>query len=115
MAKLRCTIHMVGGLGNQMFQYALGRRLEIEQNAEICFDLAQFNVAGERELNIRKFRTRLPEPNGLDNLLFRLSLGRSLRLFRPMMKLLGPALAVRYYEDKRQGFDTQVMNLRGRW
>jgi Glycosyl transferase family 11 len=115
MDSLHCTIHMVGGLGNQMFQYALGRRLEIERRAHIRYDLAQYKVAGERDLNILKFRTRLPEPSRLDDVLFRLSLGRSLRLCRPFVKMLGPSVQCRYYEDKRQGYDPKVLKLTGRW
>jgi len=115
MNSLHCTIHVVGGLGNQMFQYALGRKLEIERNAYVRYDLAQFKVQGERELNILKFRTRLPEQSALDKTLFRLSLGRSLRFCRPLVRMLGPSVQCRYYEDKREGVDRQVLKLEGRW
>ena len=32
------AINLTGGLGNQLFQYALGRYLAIKQNAELVMD-----------------------------------------------------------------------------
>jgi hypothetical protein len=33
------TVHLMGGLGNQMFQYAAARRLALVHNTEVCLDL----------------------------------------------------------------------------
>lgn len=35
-------VKLMGGLGNQMFQYALGRRLAIENNAELKLDISGY-------------------------------------------------------------------------
>lgn len=42
-----------GGLGNQMFQYAIGRRLAIRQNTELTLDLTFFDNPGHT--TYRKF------------------------------------------------------------
>lgn len=34
------TIKLAGGLGNQMFQYAIGRRLSLKYNTQLCLDLS---------------------------------------------------------------------------
>jgi hypothetical protein len=36
-----------GGLGNQMFQYAMGRTLAVHHNTELKLDMTQFNNQGE--------------------------------------------------------------------
>ena len=39
-----------GGLGNQMFQYALGRRLALKNNVPLKLDISEYN-----EKNLRKY------------------------------------------------------------
>lgn len=34
---------VLGGLGNQMFQYAVGRALSIEHNTQLCLDVSDFS------------------------------------------------------------------------
>jgi hypothetical protein len=36
------TVRLIGGLGNQMFQYALGRRLALERGVDLAVDLGWF-------------------------------------------------------------------------
>ena len=42
------VVRLMGGLGNQMFQYALGRRLALERNVPLRLDLGWFAEARER-------------------------------------------------------------------
>jgi len=39
MSKRKIVVRLFGGLGNQMFQYAFGRRVAIENNAELMLDV----------------------------------------------------------------------------
>lgn len=41
------TVHLMGGLGNQLFQYAFGRRLAIANNARLYLDASAYPSAGE--------------------------------------------------------------------
>ena len=38
--------HIIGGLGNQMFQYALGRTLSLDRNESLHLDISGFNRYG---------------------------------------------------------------------
>ena len=58
-------VKIKSGLGNQMFQYALGRRLSLDWNDELKFDLSWFDniKKGEtpRKLELVKFNVILPK------------------------------------------------------
>ena len=51
------TIRLQGGLGNQLFQYALGRKLATERQAELIFDLAWY-AGGEKHRHPRPLALR---------------------------------------------------------
>ncbi|QQR86122.1 MAG: alpha-1,2-fucosyltransferase [Flavobacteriales bacterium] len=36
-------VKLMGGLGNQLFQYALGRRIELERGVDVAFDLDHYD------------------------------------------------------------------------
>ncbi|MFA6547728.1 MAG: alpha-1,2-fucosyltransferase [Candidatus Magasanikbacteria bacterium] len=59
------VVKIKAGLGNQMFQYALGRRLSLDWNDELKFDLSWFqnikNSETPRTLDIDKFKINLVE------------------------------------------------------
>jgi hypothetical protein len=115
MPELRCIIQVMGGLGNQLFQYALGRSLEIERGADVRYDLSQFDHPGERALSLRKYRTRLTETSRLDKIMLRLSMGRTLGALRPLLRLTPASSPWEIHNDPRDGFDPAVRELRGRW
>ena len=51
------VIRLNGGLGNQFFQYALGRRLSIERQTILRFDLGTFESDPQREYELYHFNT----------------------------------------------------------
>jgi hypothetical protein len=115
MNNLDCIIHLSGGLGNQLFQYALGRRLQLEQRARVRYDLTMYKVKTDRDLTICKYRTKVPEVSGMDQTTMRLSFGRTLGRFASLLKPLKSQLFWQVLEDKRKGFDQEIVNLTGRW
>ena len=58
-------VKLKGGLGNQMFQYALGRRLSLERNVPLKFDLSWFFNKDIRRVGLEQFNIpaglKLPE------------------------------------------------------
>lgn len=55
--KNKIIIKIGGGLGNQLFQYALGRNLALTGNKEVKFDLSWFNTYKERKYKLDHFNT----------------------------------------------------------
>ena len=44
------TVKIMGGLGNQLFQYAFGRSLSIDLDTELFFDLSHFDTEYAKSL-----------------------------------------------------------------
>lgn len=45
-----------GGLGNQMFQYALAKKIALMHNTEVWLDVSHFNIDGTRKFNLQPFK-----------------------------------------------------------
>jgi hypothetical protein len=54
------VIRMQGGLGNQLFQYALGRALELAHHRTVRYDLSWFGNQQLRRYELDRFRTLVP-------------------------------------------------------
>lgn len=48
-------VKIMGGLGNQMFQYALGRRMAVENNQRLKLDLNWFKTQEKRQFELNHF------------------------------------------------------------
>lgn len=46
---------LLGGLGNQMFQYAIGRQLAIKNNCELYLDISQYDSYNKRKYELDEF------------------------------------------------------------
>lgn len=70
------TVKLMGGLGNQLFQYAFGRSLSSDLNTKLCFDLCHYDseyakskkhdfynlqIFNINEINTRKFSNEIPD------------------------------------------------------
>lgn len=102
---------LIGGLGNQMFQYALGRYLALKNNTELKLDMSDFetyklhkysldafniqkNVASKNEIGrLKKFKRKLGRRWFLHNAFFTKNL--------------------KYFEEKQFNFDPDIMKLSG--
>ena len=51
---------ILGGLGNQMFQYALGRRLSLERDETLFLDLSAFDEYPLRTYTLNRYRVDAP-------------------------------------------------------
>ncbi len=45
------TVKIMGGLGNQLFQYAFGRSLSIDLDTELFFDISHFDTEYAKSIN----------------------------------------------------------------
>lgn len=48
-------VRLIGGLGNQLFQYAIGRALSIKRNTELMLDISGFNYYKLRDYGLSNF------------------------------------------------------------
>ncbi|MCX6735937.1 MAG: alpha-1,2-fucosyltransferase [Candidatus Parcubacteria bacterium] len=48
-------VKLFGGIGNQMFQYALGRGLSLDQKTELAFDLSWYKNSPDRQFTLENF------------------------------------------------------------
>jgi len=58
------VVKIFGGLGNQLFQYAFGRRLALERNIELYFDLSIYNQSFDSSFTKRDFEMDVFDING---------------------------------------------------
>ena len=49
-------VRLAGGIGNQMFQYALGRRLSLERKTELLLDASWYKESADRSYALNHFR-----------------------------------------------------------
>lgn len=48
-------VRLTGGIGNQLFQYAFARSLEIEKNCEVEFDTSFYKTVNDRTIGLNLF------------------------------------------------------------
>lgn len=53
------VIRLMGGLGNQMFQYAMGRKLSLKWKQELYFDDSAFEQDGERNYALGMYNVKM--------------------------------------------------------
>lgn len=96
--------HIIGGLGNQMFQYAVGRSFSLERNIPLYLDtqdFAEYTLHNGYELDrIFAIKTRLATDNDLRKVL-------SWRAFSPFRRQLLFKKQLRKLRGSRMIVDTQ--------
>lgn len=109
------AVRLMGGLGNQMFQYAIGRKLALKNNTKLNMDMVFFeNIADvdtprEYELdcfNIQQYflaPSKRPQENPDANYL-----GRKGKLRKLKHKVLGKAWSI--YREPHHHFDKKVLD-----
>ena len=56
-------MRLMGGLGNQLFQYALGRAIELSCLANVSFDTSFFDTQNKRRYMLDSFNTKVKMDN----------------------------------------------------
>lgn len=101
------TVKLQGGLGNQMFQYAVAKTLAIKNNSGVQLDVSDYNIRNSNE----KFTARKYELNQLSinaKLRHQPFLNNSL-LKRIRNKFIGQ----KFYFEKGLMHDSNVLSLKG--
>lgn len=103
---MKVVSRITGGLGNQLFQYAMGRALAERHGARLLLDLTHYGVAGahtHRGFELGAFNTRFEVASEADLAHFRPS------LIRRMLVRTGLAPLPRVVQQRGFGFDPEVL------
>ena len=106
-------VRLRGGLGNQMFQYALGRRLALENHTPLKLDTSEYKTTIKREYKLNHFniagdvasKEEVEQVTGsnkpsLERILYKLKIGTR------------PYYERRVVQERVVGFDPRIMNVR---
>lgn len=99
-------IKLDGGMGNQLFQYALGKSLALKLNAELKFDTHLFTPANKRQYSLHHF--------GIEEKISSISEKQSLEgkeYVRRQLNKLGFRLKPYWYTEHNAGYDKFVDQL----
>lgn len=102
-------VQLIGGLGNQMFQYAAGRRLAHIHNTELHLDLTRFASDALRNYGLDKFRinAKIASPNLLKQVPF--SRQDALRI--GIKNLYCKETGFQYVKEQSFDFNKRVLSL----
>ncbi|WP_157814421.1 alpha-1,2-fucosyltransferase [Rhizobium sullae] len=100
--------HIVGGLGNQMFQYAVGRSLSVSTGQTLKLDLASMKKYTRREFSLQQFNihAELARPHETP-------VTRSRGFLRRAFQLIQRQSPCQHITEKAHTFDPTVMSLGG--
>jgi hypothetical protein len=115
-------VKIKGGLGNQLFQYALGRRLTLERGIPLKLDLSWFGRQSLRKYRLDRFKIKTEIANADDLRYFDYKKRKDLyaRIFRKYQSLL-PYYQRRNVEQIGIEFDPAILKvpdkvlLKGYW
>src|SRR3989344_1821855 len=102
-------VKIIGGLGNQMFQYALGRSLAYRHNTELKLDISDYQELyklhryGLHHLNIHASIASPKEINQLKN-------GGKQRILLALLKIFRGNTAKSYLAEKKFSFDPSILS-----
>ena len=101
------VMRLKGGLGNQLFQYALGRHLSVTKNVPLLLDISSYKTDTLREYRLNSFCINT---NAADQLPFFATDGKARHLNRLIQKIRG--VFTRPYEivtEKSFAFDPSIL------
>jgi len=106
---------LIGGLGNQMFQYAAGRALALRSGAALKLDLSGFAVYPKRHYELGDFLICATPASDVDRAAFGLRAAGALAEWgRRVRRLLGTDIGSEgspIYTERHFHFDAQVRDL----
>ncbi len=111
-------VQLLGGLGNQMFQYALGRRLSLQNSVPLLLDCRLLNDrtpgrhAVQRQYALDIFQISAPQASLKDTIVY--SAWGMPRPLRAVARLFRISSESRQTHEIRFGYDESVLSIQGR-
>lgn len=105
-------VKLIGGLGNQMFQYAIGRRLALVRNTQLKLDTSEFSSRYKlRDYALDIFKIRAEIATSSDFLTLRCTSGPIYRKIYKFFKLFGITINKNYILEPSPYFYTDTLTL----
>lgn len=98
--------NIVGGLGNQMFQYAVGKALAIQHNTSLKLDTSSFSSQQLRNFDLAQLQTTIELASDEEINALKI-VNRTQRIF----SLIKPYSKRKFYKEPYFHFDPQFFNL----
>jgi hypothetical protein len=108
-----CNIE--GGLGNQLFQYAMGRALSIRLQTSLKLDTSFYRFEPQRTFELHRFCIQASVVTPREEWLF--ARWKRPRITRGLkrLKLLGIDADLQIFHDMERGYDPRAETLTGHW
>ncbi len=106
------VVRLVSGLGNQLFQYALGRRLAIDRGVPLGLDLSFYGTQELRSYGLKHFNISAQEATEAD--ILRAVRRRRRHIGDRLYRMACPWLPYRWQprvKERRWAYDPEVLNV----
>jgi hypothetical protein len=105
-------VKLIGGLGNQMFQYAVGRHLAIKNNTTLKLDIEGFKEYKLRNYDLKYFNIQenIAQPTELSTIIFP-SDGMVQKIKKNIKINLVGIQSIRYVQQCRYEFQPETLDL----
>lgn len=100
----------MGGLGNQLFQYAVGRHLAFLHSTSLKLDISWFRQQEQRKYVLDYFSINSIIATDEETAPFLKNNSRITRNFNRLKKIILPSLPQKYIKEKYLDFDPTILN-----
>jgi hypothetical protein len=109
---MKIFLHCTGGLGNQLFQYALGRTLAIKTGANLVIDPWEFRRNRSRPVVLDKFKIRARFVTFPENVFCRIVESQHLESVSRVLRAVFPSKFPQVVRRRKHGFDPTLLEIR---
>jgi len=106
------VVQLSGGLGNQMFQYALGRCLAGKLGCALKLDLSNYDEYRDRQYELFRYVIHATIATSVDLQRCK-GYGLAGRIFMPMLEKVVPSVGVHVVREQSARFDKSILLLKG--
>jgi hypothetical protein len=104
---------LLGGLGNQMFQYAVGRQLALQLGLELRIDTAAFEEYKLHQYGLDKFDIQAPKASTLDIEDLKFVPENKLQQLYRKLRHKPRQVSTHYFRETKFDFNAEILNITG--